>query len=122
METTEHEPRLAITNSSTRLLEVLLEPWGEDYWLKPDEGIAIIAVGSDGPAPWPGNRSTDAPFDVVHYGDAIAVYCNGANARVIDVDGNQLECGHQRPDPPPAAPKPGPAVYRLTGPGGGLHA
>ncbi|MEV4517725.1 hypothetical protein AB0K00_53300 [Dactylosporangium sp. NPDC049525] len=118
--TVEHEARLSITNCSSALPDVALEPWGEDYWLKPDEMITVIAVGADGPLVWPGNTTTHAPFDVHYYPDAIAVYCNGAGAWVADSDGNRLECGHQRPDPSPPPPKPGPAVYRLTGPGDNL--
>jgi hypothetical protein len=122
METNGPEVRLGITNCGTEMMEIALEPWGEDYWLKPDESITIIAIGrADGIPAWPGNTKTNAPFDINSYPDLMAVYCNGAGAWVVDDDGNELESGYQRPEPPPPASKPSSVVYRFTGPGGDRH-
>jgi hypothetical protein len=125
--TDELQARLPIHNTSTELLEVVLEWYGRDYWLKPGESLVINTVGrtgSEGPwGPWPGTSRPDEPFDVNYYPGSIQVYFNGTVGWVSDLDGNELECGHQRPEPAPhAAPQvPGPAVYRLTGPGGDQH-
>ena len=121
MATNGPEVRLGITNRGTELMEIALEPLGEDYYLRPGERITIIAVA--GTEAWPGNTKTNAPFDINYYPHVMAVYCNGAYAWVVDDDGNELECGHQRPEPPPPppAPKPSSVVHRLTGPGGDRH-
>jgi hypothetical protein len=116
--------RLPIHNKSTEPLEVVLEWYGRDYWLKPGESLVINTVGrTDGASPWPGTTRPNEPFDVEYYPGSIQVHFNGSEGWVTDLEGNELDCGHQRPEPAPQAPPhaPGSARYRLAGPGGDQH-
>ncbi|MBB4753212.1 hypothetical protein [Actinoplanes lobatus] len=89
---------MPIRNHSDGPLEVVLEPFGRDYWLRPGESLVVHTAGrSDGESPWPGTLRGDEPFEVNYQPGSIQVYLNGAGGWVTDLDGADLECGHQRP-------------------------
>jgi hypothetical protein len=92
------EARLRIENSSNELLEVVLEWYGRDYWLKPDEVVVVTTVGNDGPRTWSGTTRPDEPFEVDYHTGSVTVHFNGDVAWVTDADGHEIECGHQRPE------------------------
>jgi hypothetical protein len=80
------ERKIRICNKDTRTQTLWLEPWAEDYWLRPDEEFDIIA------------RSVDEAFYFhVDFGNEIVVYAEG---QVTDIGvyhaGSLLQCGHQR--------------------------
>ncbi|WP_404962015.1 hypothetical protein [Streptomyces sp. 147326] len=69
-----------------------VEPWGEDYWMKPEEQFTITC---DAPV---GVDSDEAPFDVVFHDQGASIEVNtGYGAVVHDQSGAELICGHQRP-------------------------
>ncbi|GAA3265374.1 hypothetical protein GCM10020218_001220 [Dactylosporangium vinaceum] len=116
--------RLPIHNNSAEPLEVVLEWYGWDYWLNPGESVVIHTIGrAGGESSWPGTTRPGEPFDVNYHAGLIQVYFNGSEGWVTDLEGRELECGHQRPEPAPEASSPGqqPAVHRLTGRGGDQH-
>jgi hypothetical protein len=88
-----------VRNDSKGWLTMWLEPLGEDRWLKPDETFRVC---SD-------YNGDDLSFSVNFWADDhdrsagienIAVWIeNGdCSAKVVDNEGNVIECGHQRPD------------------------
>ncbi|MEV4508559.1 hypothetical protein AB0K00_06330 [Dactylosporangium sp. NPDC049525] len=91
------EVRLGIRNDGTEMMEIALEPLGEDYWLRPGERVFVVIVDE------PGDSS--APFEVQQSSQRLAVCCNRSLFWVVDDAGNELECGYQRPEPAGAAPK-----------------
>jgi hypothetical protein len=99
--------RLPIHNDGTEPLEVVLEWYGRDYWLRPGETLVVNTVGSaGGETTWPGSTRPDEPFDVIYHPGLIQVYFNGDDGWVTDVDGNELAWGHQRPASRPQASPP----------------
>lgn len=89
---------LRIQNGDDNLLELVLEPYGRDYWMRPGEVFIITTVGSDQGHPFPGTFHTDEPFEMDYRSGSVTVHFNGVYAQVTDTHGNELECGHQRPD------------------------
>ncbi|MEU2494626.1 hypothetical protein [Streptomyces sp. NPDC007883] len=79
-------------------LWLFIEPYGEDYWLKPGEVFTVT----------PEVEGIDVWFStaVCQEGITVWLYENGDPAKVVleytvtDADGKQLECGHQRPRKP----------------------
>jgi hypothetical protein len=66
---------------------VYVEPWGEDYTLRPGEELVIVATGRASP-PW---------FNVVEYDGATSVYIEGhCPGFAVYQDGRRVECGHNR--------------------------
>lgn len=89
--------RLPIHNHSGERLDVVLEPYGSEYHLRPAESLVIHTVGrSDGGSTWPGTVRGSDPFDVNYHSDVIQVYINGTAGWVTDLDGNELDSGHRR--------------------------
>ncbi|GIE85476.1 hypothetical protein SAMN06264365_10596 [Actinoplanes regularis] len=80
--------RLPIHNHGSELLEVVLEPYGRDYHLRSDETLIVHTAGT--------TRESE-PFGVDFHPDFIQVHFNGAVGWVTGPDGNELDCGHQRP-------------------------
>ena len=90
--------RLPVQNAGENLVSLFIEPYGEDFWLKPGETI-IVTPAVDG---------IDVQFSVVVAADHITVwlYEDGdpykviVDYEVVDKGGTALECGHQRPADP----------------------
>jgi hypothetical protein len=47
----EHEVTLQFSNSLTRDIRFVLEPWGESYMFRPDDELVIRAIGPDSGIP-----------------------------------------------------------------------
>ncbi|MFJ4786240.1 hypothetical protein [Streptomyces sp. NPDC088794] len=78
--------RMRVTNSGTAMLELILEPYGSDHWLRPEETFVVETYGfGDGD-----------PFEVVHEPARVTVYLDG-HGDVVDVHGGVIDCGHGRP-------------------------
>ncbi|MDI6098761.1 hypothetical protein QLQ12_09135 [Actinoplanes sp. NEAU-A12] len=104
--------RLPISNHSDEVLEVVLEWYGRDYRLMPGESLVVHTVGRSGGGPtWPGTVRGNEPFQVDHCPGSIQVHVNGTDGWVTDLEGNELECGHQRSMTPPPAPGSGTAQH-----------
>ncbi|MEN3616203.1 hypothetical protein AAH979_42910 [Plantactinospora sp. ZYX-F-223] len=91
------EARLRVQNHGDELIELVVEPWGRDYWLKPGQGTLVTTVGIAGDAPWPGTTRQDEPFEVDYRHGSVTVHANGVDAYVMDLEGRDIECGYQRP-------------------------
>jgi hypothetical protein len=72
---------------SSRSRVVYVEPWGEDYTLRPGEELEIVAWGESVP-PW---------FNVVEGDTATSVYVEGdCKEFAVHQAGQQIQCGHKR--------------------------
>lgn len=81
--------KTSVGNDTDDLLCLWLEPWGRDYWMRPDE---VFAVGTE-------TDPEEAPFNTVVHDHGVTVWVNaGFDAEVVDQGGTVLECGHQRPE------------------------
>ncbi|GIF41619.1 hypothetical protein Axi01nite_59300 [Actinoplanes xinjiangensis] len=90
--------RMSVHNGSEELLEVVLEPYGRDYWLQPGESLLVhTAPCDDHGAVWPGTAKGNEPFEVDYHPGLIRVHFNGTHGWVTDLADNELDCGHQRP-------------------------
>jgi len=89
--------KLPVRNSRIERLMLFLEPYGEDYWLRPGEEC-IVTSGPPDPDPAFGLELTD---------EGVTVYFEGPHAEVRAADGAILQVGHQRPaDKFPGVPRP----------------
>ena len=80
-------PRTSVDNATENILCLWLEPWGTDHWMRPGERFTVVADAPD-----------EEPFSVVIHDQGISVWVNVANAaEVLDENGNDAPCGHQRP-------------------------
>jgi len=80
--------KIEIANRFNKPLVLSLEPWGEDYTLKIDEEVEIIAK----------DCSKDFYFSIVPHNDYMAVYAEGSGndyPRVYS-NGVEVECGYNR--------------------------
>ena len=78
--------RLRVTNRGTAPLELILEPYGSDHWLRPGETFVVVTYGfGDGD-----------PFEVEHEPATVTVQLDG-HGYVTDLNGNEIECAHGRP-------------------------
>ena len=84
-------PGLRVTNSGEELLELTLEPYGSDHWMRPGETFVVWALTAE----------DVGLFEVAHEPGAITVWAP-SHAFVGDEDGNEIDCGHHRP--PPSGP------------------
>ncbi|WP_308315132.1 hypothetical protein [Streptomyces sp. C3-3] len=90
--------RLPVENAGDSDLWLFIEPYGEDYWLKPGE-VFTVAPEAEGIDVW---------FSTVVCQEGITVwlYEDGDPAKVVleysvtDANGTRLDCGHQRPPKP----------------------
>ncbi|MFG3263952.1 MULTISPECIES: hypothetical protein [Streptomyces] len=82
-------PVLRVHNTGTEPLELTLEPYGSDHWLRPGETFVIWTLGQ-----------ADEPFQVDHGPGTATVHAESLPAYVGDAEGNEIECGHGRPAPP----------------------
>ncbi|UQX02345.1 hypothetical protein [Streptomyces sp. RerS4] len=77
-----------VGNSGDTLLELWLEPFGQDYWLRPGETFTVTSYGERDPA---------AAFEVHHEPERIQVWATSWFATVTFPDGTEVPGGHQRP-------------------------
>ncbi len=86
---------MPVRNNGDSDLCLFIEPLGEDFWLKPGEAFTVGAR-CDGMDVW---------FDATLWKGGISVwlYEDGNPTKVVldyavvDANGKQLDCGHQRP-------------------------
>ncbi|MEU8896632.1 hypothetical protein [Nocardia sp. NPDC048505] len=90
-------PKLLLSNPySDKTLTVMLEPYGEDYWMRPGDAFIIEFDDADYSEHVVSN---DAQFDVSWHEDGIIVWPAGRfGGTVRDQSGTELPCGHQRPE------------------------
>ncbi|MGY6018432.1 hypothetical protein [Streptomyces spinosirectus] len=79
--------RLRVTNRGTDMLELILEPYGSDHWLRPGETFVVLTYGF----------GEGDPFEVEHEPATVTVQLDG-HGYVSDLHGNEIECGHGRPE------------------------
>ncbi|WAZ26221.1 hypothetical protein STRCI_007775 [Streptomyces cinnabarinus] len=87
--------RLPVRNGGEDDVCLFIEPYGEDFWLRPGDEFTVV----------PADGARDPQFTVVSTTDCLVVwiYEGGDPERVIvdyvvvDSGGAALECGHQRP-------------------------
>ncbi|MET9061815.1 hypothetical protein ABZX99_28770 [Streptomyces antibioticus] len=80
---------LRVTNRGRDLLELILEPYGSDHWLRPGETFVIWALTVE----------DVGLFEVDHEPGTVTVWAP-SHAFVGDEDGEEIDCGHRRPSPP----------------------
>lgn len=82
-----YSARISIENNTDRPRIVWVEPWGEDFTLRPKEELEILA--RDGSEPlW---------FQVIEYNEGCQVYIDGSNCHYdVRQEGQVIQCGHQR--------------------------
>jgi hypothetical protein len=77
---------ITLTNDTTSVLAVYVEPYPNEYWLQPNERVRITGD--------PGKYDIDvAPFD----GGMTIVFGEDPDPTVMAPDGATLLPGHQRP-------------------------
>ncbi|MDA5286573.1 hypothetical protein [Streptomyces sp. Isolate_45] len=81
-----HVPML-LQNGGTELLELWLEPVGQDYWLSPGETVIVTSYGS-----W-----SDHPFETYHEPECVQVWVSSCFATVTFPDGTEVPPAHRRP-------------------------
>ncbi|MFD8597503.1 hypothetical protein ACFV1L_21115 [Kitasatospora sp. NPDC059646] len=87
--------RLPVQNGGEDLVCLFIEPYGEDFWLKPGDEFTVV----------PTDDAPDPQFTVVSAPDRLVVWIfEGGNPMnviadytVVDSNGSELECGHQHP-------------------------
>lgn len=84
---------LRVTNSGVELLELIVEPWGWQYRLKPGDVFVVRTVGSARGEPFPGTTRSDEPFEVDHRPGSMTVHTNGVWAQVTDTHGVEVVPG-----------------------------
>ncbi|MFJ7269542.1 hypothetical protein ACIQV3_23340 [Streptomyces sp. NPDC099050] len=89
--------RLRVGNNGPELLELVLECYGSDHWLRPGETFVVWTVGSPEGEPWPGTTHGNEAFQVDYRPGSVTVHFNGVHGYVTDVAGNEIDCGHRRP-------------------------
>jgi hypothetical protein len=78
--------RMRVTNQGPGMLELILEPYGSDHWLRPGETFVVVTYGfGDG-----------NPFEVEHEPAVVTVQLNG-HGYVTDLLGDEIDCAHGRP-------------------------
>ncbi|MEH0546831.1 hypothetical protein QA802_28225 [Streptomyces sp. B21-105] len=83
---------MRVRNSGAELLELVLEPYGSDHWVRPGETFVIWTIGR------PGDGVSEA-FAGEHGPGTVTVHADVLPAYVGDEDGNEIDCGHHRPQP-----------------------
>ncbi|MEV6677361.1 hypothetical protein AB0N09_10910 [Streptomyces erythrochromogenes] len=90
--------RLPVENAGKGDLCLFIEPYGEDFYLRPGEGFTVA----------PEAEGIDVWFSTLVWEGGITVwlYEDGDPAKMVleytvtDANGTRLECGHQRPPKP----------------------
>ncbi|MEV4414800.1 hypothetical protein [Catellatospora sp. NPDC049609] len=84
---------MLVTNYGDELLELMLEPCGQDYWLQPGETFVVTSYGQ-----WHG-----FPFETMYEPGRITVCASSWFATVSFRDGREVPGGHQRPSGVPGS-------------------
>ncbi|MGW6207794.1 hypothetical protein ACWF9B_29675 [Streptomyces sp. NPDC055089] len=74
---------LLVQNDGKEHLQLWLEPFGQDYWLKPGEAAYVTSYGT-----W-----NDHPFETIHETDCLTVWATSWFATVSDLGGNEFPPG-----------------------------
>nr|WBO78453.1 hypothetical protein SBE_002060 [Streptomyces sp. SBE_14.2] len=74
---------MLVQNDGEEWLELWLEPFGQDYWLRPGEAVFVTSYGV-----W-----NDHPFETVHEPGRLTVWATSWFATVADRDGNEFPPG-----------------------------
>ncbi|MEV5340687.1 hypothetical protein AB0K93_19770 [Streptomyces sp. NPDC052676] len=74
---------MLVKNSGDAPLELWLEPFGQDYWLKPGETVYVTSYG----------RWQDHPFETLHEPGRITVWATSFFATVTGPDGGEFPPG-----------------------------
>ena len=78
---------LRLRNETEQLRTMYLEPWGEDYWMRPSEEMDIVARTND-----------DQLYFQVDYGQEMKVWVEGQIEDICVFSGGaRVEGGYQRP-------------------------
>lgn len=86
--------RLPVVNAGDTDVCLFVEPYGEDFWMKPADTFQVVSMSD-----------ANVQFSVVALPALIAVWLYGdgdpyrviVDYEVLDANGEMLECGHQRP-------------------------
>lgn len=78
---------MLVGNDGTELLELFLEPVGQDYWLLPGENVIVTSYGT-----W-----NDRPFEISHQPDFLQVWVSSCFATVTYPDGTEVPGAVNRP-------------------------
>ncbi|MER7284039.1 hypothetical protein ABT369_57490 [Dactylosporangium sp. NPDC000244] len=76
-----------VTNRGETILELWLEPIGQDYWLLPGEIVTVTSYGT-----WSGH-----PFETLHEPGRLTVWATSCFATVSDEIGAEVPGGRNRP-------------------------
>ncbi|MFD8147082.1 hypothetical protein [Streptomyces sp. NPDC059708] len=78
---------ILVGNDREELLELFLEPVGQDYWLLPGENVIVTSYGT-----WSGR-----PFEVSYQQDCVQVWVSSCFATVTYPDGTEVPAAVNRP-------------------------
>lgn len=83
---------LVFSNRGSLPLLLVLEPHGEDFWILPGKQLLLRYKESDIDVDWSG----DAP-SAEHNWQVVALYGATEGDWAVYENGEQVECGHNRP-------------------------
>ncbi|MEU8214461.1 hypothetical protein AB0C47_01655 [Micromonospora taraxaci] len=87
--------RLPVRNVGDQVVCLFVEPFGEDFWLQPEETFVVIG------------GAVDPEFSVSVMAAHVIVWANAGDPYEVQVvdgrSGDILECGHGRPGETPQA-------------------
>ncbi|MFI6047308.1 hypothetical protein ACIA8C_37220 [Nocardia sp. NPDC051321] len=87
-------PKIRLNNTSDKTLVVFVEPWAEEYWMRPRESFTIEFDASDAAEHVIG----DTDFEMSWHDQGVIVWTASAIEVVVrDQSGTRLEGGHHRP-------------------------
>ena len=79
---------LSVTNRSKVARALSIEPEGADYWMLPGQTFVLSADAT----------AESAHFELEDNGNGLQIYpSNGMDYISVFCDGEELQCGHQRP-------------------------
>ncbi|MFC4038665.1 hypothetical protein ACFO1B_09570 [Dactylosporangium siamense] len=78
---------LLVQNDGDALLELFLEPFGQDYLLHPGEAVTVTSYG----------RWDRYPFETIHEPNRITILATSCFATVSDAGGNEVPPANRRP-------------------------
>jgi hypothetical protein len=83
-------PKLQVTNETSAMQCMFVEPWGTDHWLLPGQTLTVVTE----------QDLDEAPFSVVVHDQGISVVCETAYSATVHDAFGEAPCGYQRPDNP----------------------
>src|SRR3712207_4787999 len=85
-----HIGKIKVQNKFAQPVMLFIEPWGRDYWLQPEESFKVIAIAEE--------VDENFCFHIIHSERQIDIWAEGQCYDVLVVyNGQELECGHNRP-------------------------